>query len=47
MQVALQNRKSAERVPKQLLDFGNGKVPVDPSTGLISLLRIIQCLDIY
>ena len=34
--MALQNDKSAEVFSKALLDIGSGKIPVDPSTGLIS-----------
>lgn len=36
MRVALQNDKSAEVFSKQLLDIGNGTIPVDASAGLIS-----------
>lgn len=36
MRVALQNDESAKVFSKQLLDIGNGKIPVDASTGLIS-----------
>ncbi|XP_055589718.1 ATP-dependent DNA helicase pif1-like [Uranotaenia lowii] len=36
MRVALQNDSSAEIFAKQLLTIGNGEVPVDVSTGLIS-----------
>ncbi|XP_055614537.1 uncharacterized protein LOC129760881, partial [Uranotaenia lowii] len=36
MRVALQNDSSAEIFSKQLLTIGNGEVPVDVSTGLIS-----------
>ena len=36
MRVALQNDVSAEFFSKALLDIGNGRIPVDPSTGLIS-----------
>ena len=35
-QVALQNDISAEVFSKALLDISNGRIPVDPSTGLIS-----------
>ena len=35
MQVALQNDISAEVFSKALLDIGNGRIPVDPSIGLI------------
>ncbi|KAF2886972.1 hypothetical protein ILUMI_19201 [Ignelater luminosus] len=36
MRMALQNDISAEVFSKTLLDIGNGKIPVDSSTGLIS-----------
>ena len=35
MRVALQKYISAGVFSKALLDFGNGRIPVDPSTGLI------------
>lgn len=37
MRVFLQNDQSANVFPKQLLDIGNGQVPFDTSTGLITL----------
>jgi ATP-dependent DNA helicase PIF1 len=37
MRVQLQNDRSAEVFAHQLLEIGNGKVPVDRSSGLISL----------
>ena len=40
MRVALQNDISVEVFfSKALLDIGNGGIPVDPSTGLISFPR--------
>lgn len=36
MRVALQNDPSADEFSKQLLSIGNGQIPVDLSTGLIS-----------
>lgn len=36
MRVALQNDQSAEWFSKQLLDIGNGKIPIDISTGFIT-----------
>ena len=36
MRVALQNGISAEVFTNALLDNANGRIPVDPSTGLIS-----------
>lgn len=36
MRVALNNDQSAEVFSRQLLDIGDGKIPVDASTGLIS-----------
>ncbi|XP_044592333.1 uncharacterized protein LOC123270358 [Cotesia glomerata] len=36
MRVALQNDISAEVFSKQLLDIGNGNIPIDDSTGFIS-----------
>ncbi|KAL4082434.1 hypothetical protein QTP88_029901 [Uroleucon formosanum] len=37
MRVQLQNDQSAAQFSKQLLDLGNGKVPVDATSGLITL----------
>ncbi|GBP75532.1 ATP-dependent DNA helicase pif1 [Eumeta japonica] len=37
MRVQLQNDQSAAQFSKQLLDVGNGKVPVDATSGLITL----------
>lgn len=37
MRVQLQNDQSADVFSKQLLDIGNGKIPIDNSTGLITL----------
>ena len=36
MRVALQNDISTEVFSKAILNIGNGRNPVDPSTGLIS-----------
>jgi hypothetical protein len=35
MRVELQNDQSGEVLSKQLFDIGNGKIPVDPSSGYI------------
>lgn len=37
MRVQLQNERSAQMVSLQLLEFGNGKAPVDLTCGRISL----------
>lgn len=37
MRVQLHNDQTADRFSKQLLDIGNGKVPIDNATGLITL----------
>lgn len=39
MRLALQNDVSAELFSNSLLEIGNGKIPVDPSIGLISFPR--------
>lgn len=36
MRVAVQNDQSGEVFSKQLLDIGNGKIPVDTSSGCIT-----------
>jgi len=41
MRVQLQNDQSADRFSKQLLEIGNGKVQIDNTNGLISIISII------